>query len=167
MKNYFELLSIEMRYDIDLQMLNTQYLAMQSKYHPDWAKTNEEKQSNLSISIDINKAYSVLKCDLSRSKYLLFLHNIVLDELILKQDISRESLDYIWEELELVEYTKELVDLEHILNDKILKKNKLLESLIFAFQSNNMQNALDITIKLQYIQNLLNKLQLKIKNLKI
>ncbi|MFP3018349.1 MAG: Fe-S protein assembly co-chaperone HscB [Candidatus Tisiphia sp.] len=166
MSSYFELLGVEQKYNIDLNILDRQYFAAQSKYHPDRAKTNNARQENLAISIDINKAYSILKDDLARAEYLLLLNNIVLDEITVRQGISKEQLNIVWSELELVETTQELTKLEHMLNNKILEKEKLIESLTTAFQDQNMQDALDITIKFKYLKNLINNIQLKIKSCK-
>lgn len=166
MSSYFELLGVERKYNIDLNILDRQYFAMQSKYHPDRVKTNNARQENLALSIDINKAYSILKDDLARAEYLLLLNNIVLDEITAKQGISKEQLNIVWSELELVETTQELTKLEHMLNNKILEKEKLIESLTTAFQDQNMQNALDSTIKFKYLKNLINNIQLKIKSCK-
>ena len=120
----------------------------------------------MAISIEINKAYSILKDDLARAEYLLLLNNIVLDEITVRQGISKEQLNIVWSELELVETTQELTKLEHMLNNKILEKEKLIESLTTAFQDRNMQDALDITIKFKYLKNLINNIQLKIKSCK-
>jgi molecular chaperone HscB len=162
MSNYFELLNIERKYDINLDELDSQYFAMQSKYHPDRSSVNEEKQRNLAISVDLNKAYSMLKDDLTRSEYLLFLNNIILQEVDTEQIMSKEQLNYVWGELELVDNIEELTQLEHILNDKMLEKQKLKEALNISFQNENIQDALDITIKFKYLKNLISNIQQKI-----
>ncbi|WP_341747954.1 Fe-S protein assembly co-chaperone HscB [Candidatus Tisiphia endosymbiont of Dascillus cervinus] len=166
MSSYFELLGIEKKYDIDLLILDSQYFAMQLKYHPDRINSNSEKQKNLSVSIDINKAYATLKDDLSRAEYLLLLNNIVLDGITVRQGISKEKLNVIWNELELVETTQQLTKLQSMLNNKILEKQQLTKSLTTAFQNHNMQDAIDITIRFKYLENLINNIQLKIKSCK-
>ncbi|MCC8371714.1 MAG: co-chaperone HscB [Rickettsia endosymbiont of Pseudomimeciton antennatum] len=166
MHNYFELLDIEKKYDIDLPILDRQYFAMQLKYHPDRTNSNTEKQKNLTISIEVNKAYSTLKDDLARAEYLLLLNNIVLDDITIRQGISKEQLNVVWSELELVETTEDLTKLEHMLNNKILEKEQLIKSLTTAFQNQNMQDAIDSTIRFKYLKNLTNNIQLKIKSCK-
>ncbi|WP_425361298.1 Fe-S protein assembly co-chaperone HscB [Candidatus Tisiphia endosymbiont of Ceraclea dissimilis] len=166
MHNYFELLDIEKKYDIDLPILDRQYFAMQLKYHPDRTSSNTEKQKNLAISIELNKAYAMLKDDLARAEYLLLLNNIVLDDLKVRQGISKEQLNVVWSELEFVETTEDLTKLEHMLNNKILEKQQLTKSLTTAFQNQNMQDAVDSTIRFKYLKNLINNIQLKIKSCK-
>ncbi len=166
MNNYFELLDIEKKYDIDLSNLDRQYFSMQLKYHPDRINSNSEKQKNLAISIDINKAYAMLKDDLARAEYLLLLNNIVLDDITVRQGISKEQLNVVWNELEFVETTQELTKLQSMLNNKILEKQQLTKSLTTAFQNQNMQDAVDSTIRFKYLKNLINNIQLKIKSCK-
>ncbi len=166
MNNYFELLGIEKKYNVDLNILNRQYFAMQSKYHPDRAQTNLEKHKKLAISTEINKAYSTLKNDLARAEYLLLLNNIVLDEITVRQSSSQDQLNEIWSELEVIETTQELTTLEHMLNNKILEKEGLIKSLTNAFQHQNMKDAFDTTIKFKYLKTLINNIQLKIKSCK-
>ncbi len=166
MSNYFELLSIEKKYDIDMDILTTQYLAMQSKYHPDMIKTMTGKQSNLAISIDLNTAYQILKDDFKRAEYLLLLNNIILDDAHVRQKISKDQLNDIWGDLELVENTSELVTLEHILESKTFEQKTVISALTSAFKSQDMQLALGLTIKLKYLGNLINNIQLKINSFK-
>lgn len=166
MNNYFELLGIEKKYDIDLNALDRQYFAMQLKYHPDRTNANSEKQKNLAISIDVNKAYARLKDDLARAEYLLLLNNIVLDDITIRQGISKEQLNIVWSELEFVETTQQLTKLQSMLNNKILEKQQLTKSLTTAFQNQNMQDAIDSTIRFKYLKNLINNIQLKINSCK-
>lgn len=162
MGNYFQLLNMAEKYDIDLKELNKQYFAMQVKYHPDMSKTIEEKQQNLTISIDLNKAYSVLKDDLARAEYLLSLKGIILDEILVKQAISHEQLKIIWDELELVENIENLPELEQMLNDKIAKEQELIAVLTRSFQNHNMQDAINYTIRFKYQKKLLSNIKQKI-----
>ncbi|WP_375327210.1 Fe-S protein assembly co-chaperone HscB [Candidatus Tisiphia endosymbiont of Nemotelus uliginosus] len=166
MISYFALLDIEQKYDIDLNTLNIQYFAMQLKYHPDKAQNIQEKQNNLAISIDLNKAYQMLKDDLLRAEHLLLLNNIHLNEPYVRQGLKAEQLNDIWCDLELVENTQELLELEHILEKKVVEQEQLLHSLTDAFKKQNMQSALDFTIKLKYLKNVINSIQLKINSCK-
>lgn len=166
MISYFALLDIEQKYDIDLNTLNIQYFAMQLKYHPDKAQNIQEKQNNLAISIDLNKAYQMLKDDLLRAEHLLLLNNIHLNESYVRQGMKAEQLNDIWCDLELVENTQELLELENILAKKVVEQKQLLHSLTDAFKKQNMQSALDFTIKLKYLKNVINSIQLKINSCK-
>lgn len=166
MNNYFKLLGIEQTYGIDLNLLDQQYFAMQSKYHPDREKDTEGKNLNLAISIDLNKGYLVLKDDLARAEHLLMLNDVNLDELTARQSISQSQLSTIWTELELVEDSEELEPLQDLLGKKIDQQEKLIESLSIAFQNHNIQDALQITTMLKYLKTLISNIQLKIKSCK-
>lgn len=164
MSNYFELLGIEKKYDIDLELLNTRYLAMQSRYHPDMIKTIQEKQNNLAISIDLNTAYQILKDDFTRAAHLLFLENILLDDEQVRQQISKDQLNNIWYDLELVENTDELIKLQHILDNKVGEQKEVINNLSLAFNKKDIQQAVGLTIKLKYLKNLIDNIQLKINS---
>ncbi|MCC8417585.1 MAG: co-chaperone HscB [Rickettsia endosymbiont of Bryobia graminum] len=166
MFNYFELLDLEQKYDIDLKILDKQYFAMQLKYHPDRAKIPEEKLNSLAISTQLNKAYQTLKDDLKRAEYLLSLNNVILDEEKIRKSMSREQLSDIWSDLELVDMTEGLKELEDILDNKIIEQQQFVKSLSLAYQNQNIQSALEITIKLKYLKNLISNIQLKIKSCK-
>ena len=162
MDNYFQLLNMIEKDDIDHRELTEQYFTMQAKYHPDISKNIKEKQRDLTISIDLNKAYSVLKDDLARAEYLLSLNGINLDQITVKQAISPEQLKIIWDELELVENIDNLPKLEQMLNDKMRRKQELITGLIRSFQNHNMQDAVDYTIRFKYQKNLLSNIRQKI-----
>lgn len=174
MNNYFELLAIEKSYNVDLKILNQQYFAMQGKFHPDKARSHEEKQRNLSISIELNKAYAVLKDDLQRAEYLLFLSNINLDDQSIKQTVPKAQLSLIWDELEIIEETNELNLLEQIYNNKLLEQKAEIKLLNEAFprysyqegchlEDKNVADIINITIRLKYLKTLIDRLKLKIK----
>jgi len=166
MSDYFELLSIERKYDIDLKKLDQQYIAMQIKHHPDRSIDKVQKQQNLSISIDINKAYNTLKDDAKRAEYILSLNGLKLDDPSIRTNISALELQNIWNELEILENTQDLIILENLYNQKTIEKNKLITDLKRVFEQNKLQDALDTTIKLKYLNNLIDNIQLNIKNFK-
>ena len=166
MNNYFKLLGIEQNYAIDLDLLDQQYFAMQLKYHPDKRGDISEKNFNLAISIDLNKAYSVLRDDLARAEHLLMLNNVSLDELAARQSIPQSQLKIIWDELELVENTVELAKLQNLLDNKIYEQKDLIVLLTTAFQNHNIQDALETAVMLKYLKTLINNIQLKIKECK-
>ena len=163
MNNYFKLLNIEQNYAINLDLLDQQYFAMQLKYHPDKREDSGEMSFNLAMSIDLNKAYALLKDDLARAEHLLMLNNVSLDELAARHSIPQSKLNIIWEELELVENTTELAKLKDLLDSKIYEQKKLIALLTLAFQKHNMQDALEMTVMLKYLGTLINNIQLKIK----
>lgn len=162
--NYFKLLTINEAYDIDLKVLNKQYFALLAKYHPDRAASNEQKHEYQEISININKAYTVLKDDLKRAAHILNLQNIATDETALKNKISKEKLAEIWEQYDKLDDINHLSELESLLTQKLTEHKKLSVQLKEAFKNNDFCDALDIIISFKYLITLIENIKLKIKN---
>ena len=80
--NYFELFGIEEQITIDIEHLNSQYLKLQSKFHPDkFANaSNLEKSMATRISTYINDAYNTLSNLVERVDYILHINNYSKDE---------------------------------------------------------------------------------------
>lgn len=159
--NYFELLEIDLTYDIDLKILNHQYFLMQKKYHPDRAKEPSEKAVNLSISTDLNKAYSTLLDPLKRAEYILSLNGININNADLSKTLSKTQLQNIWDQMEMVDNIKDLEELDRIHDLKISEKEKLMVDLVLSFRNNSLQDSLDITLSLKYLVNLIDSIKLK------
>jgi len=80
--NYFEIFGIDAQISIDIENLNSQYLILQSKFHPDKFvnATNLERSMATRVSTYINDAYNTLSDLVDRVDYILQLNNYSKDE---------------------------------------------------------------------------------------
>lgn len=77
--NYFKLLGVTERFDLDLSHLSTQFKSLQRKWHPDRhaTATSATAQSEAArISAQLNEAYAALRSPHTRALHLLSLHGI-------------------------------------------------------------------------------------------
>ena len=80
--NYFEIFGIEAQITIDIEHLNSQYLTLQSEFHPDKFvnASNLEKSMATRISTYINDAYNTLSDLVERVDYILQINNYSKEE---------------------------------------------------------------------------------------
>ena len=156
--NYFELFAIEQKYDIDQKLLQKQYFSLQTKYHPDRSKNELERSENLEYSMLINRD------DYLRAEYLLKIKGELIDDNRLKKLLSHDQLEEILNNYELIEELQDLPQLYAAAQDKIEDCQKLVHEIGISFRENNIKQALDLTVKLKYLTNLVGNIKLKIKN---
>lgn len=162
--NHFKLLDLEQRYDIDLHLLQKQYLTKQALYHPDRATSEALRSKNLDISMQLNEAYNILKDDYMRAEYLLKLLGQKFDDRILKDALSNSELEEIIAIHEELDKTEDLPGLQALKNTKIEEKSIIVQALTECFRVNNITKALEITIGLKYLTNLVKNIEFKIKH---
>lgn len=160
--NYFELLDLEQKYDIDSLRLNKQYFFMQAKYHPDRAVPGEKTQA-LEISIQLNEAYKILQDDFLRAEYLLKLKGQRFDDQILKNSLTLEELEEFLSEFEAIEKASDRSSLEKMENTKLKEKVLLVTEITQKFAENKLNEALDLTVRLKYLTNLVGNIRTKLK----
>lgn len=154
--NYFTLLDMEERYDLDRQQLDNNYFALQRALHLDNKRDISE--------IDLNKAYFILKNDLSRAEYMLTLRGINISDPKVRGSLPPEELEQVWEELEMVEKIEDIKGLGISFKTNQEKKERMLEAIARSFEGGNLQEALAITFRLKYLVNLIDRIKLKIEH---
>lgn len=131
---YFEIFDIEINISINLNDLDSKYLKLQSKFHPDkFVNTSAiERSMAVRISTHINDGYKTLKDLVSRVDYILKINNFVVDE-----NKTFKNSDFLVEQMELVETIKESEKSKHD-TIKIDIKNKI--SLLILEMKKNLFN---------------------------
>lgn len=162
--NYFKLLNLETSYKIDLNLLNQRYLERQMQYHPDNAKSNQEKEQFLSLSIDLNKAYSTLKDDLGRAEHLVSLDGIDWRSVDCSNGEINYTLEKIWNDLEKLEECEELSILTVFYSQKAEQRKAVINNLQEAFEQKQLAAMQNNIIELRYLNNLINSIKVKIEN---
>ena len=156
-QNYFELFNLPEKFQIDLEMLQENYRAIQKEIHPDRFATSSENEKVQSMikSTQANDAYQTLKSPIKRAKYILSLHKSV-EKITLPPDFLMQQME--WEEhFETIEKnSSELTEFKSTINKKYKEY-----SLLISTQIDDDQNWSDAAIsidKLYFIEKLLQKI---------
>lgn len=155
MKNHFEIFSLPLLFEIDLDALEQKYLEFQKQFHPDRAST-----ADIEKSIAVNEAYAILKNPISRASHILQLHNIDLEN---DSAAPKADLATLQEILELQEEVEE-IDISEIenLRKKLNQTIKiLLEETVAHFENKDFKQAAQILMKAKYFDKTLRDLRAK------
>lgn len=105
-KNFFEIFSLPVAWELDIEALDTKFRALQKVLHPDgYANKNDfEQRLAVQTAATINQAYQTIKNPLSRAQYLLELKGLDADQeshvtsdgqFLMNQMLLREQLSEI------------------------------------------------------------------------
>ena len=155
MQNYFDLFELTQTFDINLDMLETNFRKIQSESHPDRfvTATTKEKIQSMQTATLANEAYQTLKSPALRAAYLLGLQGIVaIDEKNnqMPADFLMQQME--WREMiEDAENAGDISTLESLLDEINNAGKHLQESLKSQLQHNNLTEATDSTRKLIFM----------------
>jgi len=159
--SFFAVFDLPVSFDVDLGVLSARYREAQRAVHPDKFAHAPEAERRLSVQMAarINEAYQVLKDPLSRGRYLLELQGVALDDADTAFDAA-----FLMEQMELrerladVKNSTDPVRQLHIIADDIAVHGKLLitqlASLLAEASAESLQQARDVTRKLQFFRRL-------------
>jgi molecular chaperone HscB len=161
-RNLFGVLGIKEDYDVDIDLLNSQYLNKQLEYHPDrfiqaTAKQKEEVQATSSL---INNAYETLKDPLKRAVYLLKLKGFLIDMNKVPQKLVVKALDY-HEALDNCESVEEISNLHKEIENKCKVSMNELKQL---FVKNLFDQASGIITEINFHKKLLDRVVKRLDN---
>ena len=155
--NFFELFDIPVSYDVDLNRVQQQYMALQKQVHPDKFASGSDLEKRLSMQQTswINEAQSTLKDPVLRAIYLLKLKGIdfslenetTMDAGFLMQQLEmRESLENIKNESEPLDV------LDSLAKEVKTSTRSMMESFAQAFNNDKLDDAREWIRKLQFLQ---------------
>ncbi|WOG98244.1 hypothetical protein DCAR_0417585 [Daucus carota subsp. sativus] len=139
--DYFQIFSLEKRFDIDDENLERKYKDWQKKLHPDLvhSKSKEEREYAAEQSARVIDAYRTLTDALARAMYIMRLAGVEVDE---EQTVSESEL--LCEIMEIREAVEEAADPQALNEIKAQMQQKLRvwgESFANAFQNKNYVEA--------------------------
>ena len=170
--NYFELFGLKQQFAIDVNMLETNFRAIQSASHPDRfvTCTSAEKIASMQTATLANEAYLTLKSPALRAAYLLALQginataetNTKMPHAFLMQQMEwRETLDD-------AKHAKDMNTLESLLAEMQADAKNLQADLSEHFDvKNDYVAATDTTRKLIFIDKVCADIHKAIEHLEI
>ena len=168
-KSYFAIFSLEIGWNIDLLDLQSRYLDLQKKFHPDKfsMKSTVEKRLAMQVASVINDAYETLASPLKRAQYLLDLSgydshqesNISCDGSFLMEQIEfREELDMIEGQNQnpCLDFSNRL----NSLSTQIQQRYEiLLNDFRESYEKGRLDNAFSVLAKMQFFAKLLDQVE--------
>ena len=99
--NFFELFDLPVSYEVDLNKIQQQYMALQKQVHPDkFANgTDQEKRLSMQQTSWLNEAQATLKDDVLRASYLLKLKGLDIN----LENETTVDMDFLMQQLDMRE----------------------------------------------------------------
>ena len=168
--NFFELFALPHTFKQDLNMLETNYRAIQSASHPDRFVTASlaEKIQSMQLATLANEAYLTLKNPAHRAKYYLQLQNIdavVETNTTMPADFLMQQMD--WREaIEDAKQQKDIAALENLLTEMQQASNALQLNLVHLLdEKKDLDLAINETRKLIFIDKVIADIDKTIESL--
>lgn len=158
--NPFHLLNLDPSIDIEKKALESAYFTLQRKFHPDLfvAKSTKEKLYAQQHTIALNEAFQALKGTFSKLVAFADAHDVQLESLLAH---NLEMLSYLLEIEEALDAAETLEAIESI-KDQVHKKNiDLLEQFKNSWDQKDLQEVGRIAYLIQYLENLMRKVEKK------
>ena len=170
--NFFELFDLPVSYDVDLSVIQQQYLALQQQVHPDkFANgTDQEKRLSMQQTSWLNEAQATLKDPVLRASYLLKLKGIdfslenetTMDAAFLMRQLEmRERLEHVKNEADPLEM------LDSMAKDVKASTKTMMHGFAQSLDNDQLDEAREWIRKLQFLQkakNEINKLSAEIED---
>ena len=166
--NAFHLFSIPLSFKIDEDLLRTKYHDYMKILHPDKHRgesdsSNKGNADDATVVASITNSYNVLKRPHSRAMHLLKImkydpndsssHDVNDDDDDHSKHLTDPSKDFLLEVMDLQEMIHELDTDEHLkpyFDDNMQRIHDTCEQLQKAFETSNIKEFQNLTIKLKY-----------------
>lgn len=159
----FYIYALEPSFIIDEKELEQKYFALQMQFHPDKfvTKSDKEKMIASQISMNINEAYQLLKDPIARADYLLTQKGLAS---IHDEEQHQASPVLLMEQMEKRLQLENARDAETLTN--LYKQGKaaltgIMHLIQKAFENNELEEAQQQLLRLQYEQKFLQQVQAK------
>ena len=155
--NFFELFGLPVSYDVDLNKIQQQYMALQKQLHPEKFASGSDLEKRLSMqqTSRINEAQSTLKDPVLRAIYLLKLKGI---DFSLENETTMDA-GFLMKQLELRERLENIKNESEPLDvlDSLAKEVKtstlsMMDSFAQAFNNDKLDDAREWIRKWQFMQ---------------
>jgi molecular chaperone HscB len=155
--NYFELFDLKPIFNIELEILESNYRKIQSEAHPDRFVTASaaEKLKSMQLATLANEAYLTLKNPANRAKYLLELQGITA----ISETNTAMPAEFLMQQMEWRETledaitAKNIEPLEYLLSEIQIEAKSLQSSLVKLLdEEKDYTTATDATRKLIFIE---------------
>ncbi|WP_455198867.1 Fe-S protein assembly co-chaperone HscB [Kaarinaea lacus] len=159
--DYFNLFGVPVSFEVNIPELTSRYREMQRAVHPDrYANASDaERRISMQMAARVNEGYKVLKDPLSRSRYLLELQGININD----ADTSLDNV-FLMEQMELREQLGELADsnepeteLQTFKKHLSIRINEILVRIADTFNKGDkgqLGQVVELTKKLQFFRKL-------------
>jgi len=162
-QNYFEIFSVPVAVEVDMDKVSHIYHEYQKQFHPDRFASSSDHERRLSVQLTshVNQAYRTLKDPLLRAEYLLQLRGV--DD----NPETRTTMDgaFLMEQMELREQIEmipsqadpfaQIDQLKKQLKDR---QKQLLQDFAAEYAAENTPPALEIINKLKFVRKSLEEL---------
>lgn len=159
MTNPFELFDLPVDFQLDNDLLNRRYLALQKSLHPDNFARSSSQEQRLAMqkSAEVNDALRILKDPVSRADCIIHLYSGT--ERDIEQKSNRDTAFLMqqleWRErLEEIERTQDLDALMDFVQDIEAVQRENLAEISTALYGQNWQRAEQINDRLRFMKKL-------------
>jgi molecular chaperone HscB len=167
MINYFKVLNLPTKFDLNILDIEDSYRKLQQKFHPD---SNNQELINNEQSFLVNAALEIIGDKFLRACHLLELSgfNINDENFIIKAAIGPEpsTIEEIIDLQETILYLDSKENANNLKKECDTKFANLISLAISEYDLNNLQDASKLLIKAKYFRKIIADLKQKIKILK-